>query len=132
MIVAELKKGPIATILDFIIPGMPEALISGNEVRVRVPQATDLTKLAPIYRTGSPLVTGQPASGTALDFPSPQTYTGAAPDGTTREYVVTVIPTPGAVGFSDHGFERFEAFMGYNDATAKNASFAAWRFIQAK
>ncbi len=130
VIVAELQKGPIATILDFIIPGMPDALISGNEVRVQVPQATDLTKLAPIYRTGSPLVTGQPASGTALDFTSPQTYTVRAPDGTTREYVVTVTPTPGAVGFSDHGFEKFEAFRGYNNVTAKNASGATWRFIQ--
>ena len=128
--VAELRGGPAATILDFVFPGMPEAVISGNEIRVRVPQATDLTKLAPIYRTGSPLVTGQSASGTALDFTNPQTYTITAPDGSTRKYVVTVSQTPEAVGFSDHGFEKFEAFMGYNNATAKNASSATWQFIQ--
>jgi peptidoglycan/xylan/chitin deacetylase (PgdA/CDA1 family) len=108
VIVAALQGGPIATILDFVFPGLPAATISGSEIRVKVPLATDLAKLAPTYRTGSPLVKGEPASGSARDFTKPQTYTITAPDGSTRVYVVTVTPTQRAVGVSNHSFETFD------------------------
>lgn len=68
VIVAELKGDPIATLIDFVIPSAPPATISGNSIRLSVPLATDLTKLAPTYDTGSPHVTGQPASGAVTDF----------------------------------------------------------------
>jgi len=105
VIAAELQGGPIATVVDFVFPGMPEAVISGNEIRVKVPLATDVTKLAPTYRTGSPQVTGTPASGSTKDFTKPQTYTITAADGPTRTFVVTVTPTLGAVGVSNHSFD---------------------------
>ena len=76
VIVAELKGGPISIITDFVFPGLPAATTSGNEILVNVPLATDLTKLTPIYQTGSPEVTGKPASGTTLDF-----TLGEGPDG---------------------------------------------------
>ncbi|MCF7674733.1 MAG: DUF1080 domain-containing protein, partial [Akkermansiaceae bacterium] len=57
VVVAELKGDPITTITDFVIPGLPAATIAKNGILVNVPLATDLTKLAPVYRTGSPPVT---------------------------------------------------------------------------
>jgi len=118
VIVAELQGGPIATILDFVLRGMPEATISGTDIRVQVPQSTDLTKLAPTYNTGSPLVTGKPASGSANDFSKPQTYTITGVDGSTKAYVVTVTPTLGAVGVSNHSFEKFDVL---NETVSFNA-----------
>jgi peptidoglycan/xylan/chitin deacetylase (PgdA/CDA1 family) len=134
VIVAELKGGPIATITDFVLPGLPEATISENEILVRVPLATDLTKLAPIYKTGSPQVTGKPASGTTHDFTRPQTYTVTAADGSTRAFVVKVTPTLGAVGISNPSFEKFDA-TALNEGDAeygKAPSGAFWNFKQAK
>ena len=132
VIVAELQGGPIATILDFVFPGMPEATISGSRIRVKVPLAADLTRLAPIYKTGSPLVAGKPASGSAHDFTTPQTYTITAADGTTKSYVVTVVPTLGAVGVSNHSFEKFDVLTEYDDTVGKNPSGAFWSFRQSR
>ena len=106
VIAVELHGVPIATILEFGFPGMPEGTISGNAIRVNVPLATDVTKLAPTYDTGSSQVTGKPATGAANNFSRQQTYTIAAADGSTRKYVVTVTPTRGAVGITNPSFEK--------------------------
>ena len=105
IIAAQQQGGPIATILDFCFPGLPEVTFSGDEIRAVVPEATDLTSLAPVYRTGSPQVTGKPASGEAVDFTKPQTYTITAADGTSRTYRVTVTKKLHAVGVANHSFD---------------------------
>ena len=128
VIVAELKGGPIATILDFVFPGMPDVVIAGNEIRVQVPQSTNLTKLAPTYKTGSPLVTGKPASGSANDFTKPLTYTITAADGSIRSYVVTAVPTLGAVSVANHSFEQFDFLNEYDETIGKNPPGATWTF----
>ena len=130
VIVAELKGGPIATILDFVIPGAPEAAISDDEIRVTVPLATDLTKLAPTYNTGSPQVKGKPASGSINDFTRPQTYTISAPDGSTRRYLVKVTRTLGAVVITNPGFEKFNTTGEYDNSMESNPSGATWTFTK--
>jgi len=132
VIVAELKGGPIATLLDFEFPGMPEAVISGNSIRVQVPLATDLTKLAPTYNTGSPSVTGQPAFGTPNNFTKPRTYTITAADGSTRNYTVTVAPTLGSVGVANPSFERFDFLAHYDETVGRQPTGAIWQFKQMK
>jgi len=132
VIVATLHGGPVATLLDFVFPGLPPATITGNEIHVRVPLATDLAKLAPTYRTGSPLVKGDPASGAVNDFSKPRTYTFTAADGSTRAYVVTVTPTLGAVGLSNPSFESFDVLNEQDETFGRNPSGAAWSFNQAK
>ena len=124
--------GRLRPSLDFVFPGLPEAVISGNEIRVKVPLATDLTRLAQTYQTGSPLVAGKPASGSTQDFTRPRTYTVTAADGSTRPYVVTVIPTLGAVGVSNPSFEKFDVLSEYDDSMGKNPTGAVWTFKQAK
>jgi len=135
VIVAELKGAPIATITDFVFPGLPQAAICENEILVKVPLATDLTKLAPIYKTGSPQVTGKPASGSTHDFTRPQTYTVTAADGSARAYVVKVTPTLGAVGVSNPSFEKYNPKphrLGVHADYWKAPSGAFWNFKQAK
>jgi hypothetical protein len=128
VIVAELQGGPLATILDFVIPGAPPALLSGDEVRVKVPLAMDLTKVVATYHTGSPLVTGQPASGSINDFTRPQTFTITAADGTARRYLVTVIPTLGAVALTNPSFEQFDRLNENDDTMERSPAGAAWNF----
>ena len=128
VIIAELKGGPIATLLDFVIPGTPDAVITGNDVRVTVPLATDLTKLAPVYHTGSPQVTGKPASGTINDFSKPQSYVITAPDGTTRRYTVTVAKALGTAVVTNPGFEEFDSKGDYDIAKETNPTGATWVF----
>jgi len=129
VIVAELQGGPVATILEFGFPGAPEAAISGNEIRVKVPLATDLTKLAPVYETGSPQVKGQPASGGVGNFTRPQTYTVTASDGSTRRYVVTVTPTLGAVAVTNRSFEKFDTTgADYDNTMETKPSGTTWIF----
>lgn len=128
VIVAQLKGGPVATMLEFVIPGAPEAVITGNDVRVTVPLAADLTKLAPRYRTGSPLVTGKPVSGSVNDLSRPQSYVITAPDGTTRKYLVTVTKVPGAAVVTNPGFEQFDTTGDYDMAKESNPTGATWVF----
>ena len=130
MIVAELQGGPMPTLLRFVFPGMPPATLSGKDIRVQVPLATDLTKLAPTYNTGSSLVTGQPASGVANNFITPQTYTITAPDGMTKAYVVTVTPTLGAVGVGNPSFEEFDILDQYDETIGQVPTGATWSFNQ--
>ncbi len=103
VIAAELPGGPIATILDVVIPGMSEATNRGTRIEVQVPRATDLTKLAPIYQTGSP-----------------------------KTYVVTVVPTLGAAGVANPSFEQFDFLNEYDETLGKNPSGASWIFHQEK
>ena len=132
VIAAELQGGPVATLLEFGFPGMPEAVITGNEVRVKVPLATDLTRLTPVYNTGSQQVTGKPASGMPNNFSRPQTYTITAANSAPRRYVVTVIPTRGAIAITNPGFEKFDA-TGDTEGTLENKpGSATWRFIKPK
>jgi len=130
VIVAELQGGPIATLLEFGFPGAPEATIAGNEIHVQVPLAADLTKLAPIYDTGSPQVKGQPASGSINNFSKPQTYVITAADGSTRRYLVTVTPTLGAVVVSNPSFENSATAGAHDNTMETKPSAAAWTFIK--
>ena len=128
VIVAELQGGPVATLLDFQFPGMPEATLSGTNIHVRVPLATDLTKLAPIYHTGSPRVTGKPASGSVNDFTKPLSYTITGADGSTKSYVVTVTPAEGAVGVPNPSFEKFNFLDEYDEVLEKGSPITTWVF----
>ena len=109
IIAAKLQGGPIATILDFAFPGLPKVTFSDDEIRAVVPEAADLRSLAPVYKTGSKLVTGKPASGEVVDFTRPQTYTITAADGTSRTYSVTVTKKLHAVGVGNPSFEIFDS-----------------------
>ncbi|MEI6604472.1 MAG: Ig-like domain-containing protein, partial [Verrucomicrobiota bacterium] len=80
-------------ILTFVFPGLPAATISGSNISVTVPNATNVTSLAPIY-TVSAGAAGDPVSGTARDFSTPQSYTISAPDLTPHAYTVTVNIAP--------------------------------------
>ena len=71
----------------------PGAIISGNAVSWRVPFGTDVSTLAPTY-TVSQFATGDPPSGTILDFTMPQTYTVTAQDLSSNIYTVTVSVSP--------------------------------------
>ena len=128
VIVAELQGAPVATILEFGIPGAPDAQISGNEIRAKVPLASDLTKLAPTYDTGSPLVKGGPAPGAVMDFTRPQSYVITAPDRSARTYRVTVTPTLGAVALSNGDFERFDVLEEQNATQTGPPMGVAWTF----
>ena len=130
VIAADLQGRPIATLLEFGFPGAPEGTISGNEIHVKVPLAADLTKLAPIYDTGSAEVTGDPASGAPNDFTRPQTYTITAEDGSTRRYLVTVTPTKGAVVVTNPGFEKFDSSGPHDITMLTNPSGATWVFTR--
>ncbi|MCX6880552.1 MAG: hypothetical protein NTW21_43115 [Verrucomicrobia bacterium] len=80
---------PAADILSFGLPGKP-AVIAGTAITWTVPQGTDVTALAPVFLM-SDLATGYPYPGTPRNFTTPQSYTITADDGTTKNYVVTVV-----------------------------------------
>ncbi|MCE9612334.1 MAG: polysaccharide deacetylase family protein [Chthoniobacter sp.] len=131
VIIAALTGAPIATILDLVIPGAPAATISGDEIRVNVPLAADVTKLAPIYHTGSPEVTGQPASGASADFTQPQTYIITAADRATRRYRVTVTKSLGTACVTNPGFEIFDTAGEFDITRETNPTGATWTFKKA-
>ena len=60
-----------------------------NTISAKVPFGTDITTLVPTIVI-SDKATISPASGTAVDFTLPVTYTVTAEDNTTQSYVVTV------------------------------------------
>ena len=130
IIAAELEGGPVPTILDFVFPGLPEVTMSKDEIIVVVPEATELKSLAPIYKTGSPEVTGEPASGTARDFTGPQTYTITARDGRTRAYTIAVTKKRGAVGAADSSFEQFDSLDKQDGTFGVSPKGAIWVFAQ--
>jgi hypothetical protein len=94
-----------------------------------VPIATDLTKLAPTYDTGSPHVTGQPASGAVTDSTKPQSYIITAANGRTCRYLVTVNPSAGAVALANPGFEARKRTGDRDEDIETEPSGVAWTFI---
>jgi autotransporter-associated beta strand protein len=87
------------SILSFVVPGQPDGLISGTNIAVTVPTGTDVTALTPIY-TLSGVATGSPASGSVLNFTTPQTYLITAEDTSTKTYTVTVTQSAVASTFT--------------------------------
>ena len=81
-------------ILTFVFPGQLDAVISGTNISLTVPTGTDVATLAPTFTVSSG-ATSSPASGTARNFSSAQTYTITAEDTSFQVYTVTV--TAGAV-----------------------------------
>jgi autotransporter-associated beta strand protein len=82
-------------ILTFDFPVHGAAVISGTNITKTLPSGSSVTNLAPTYTvTGG--ATGDPVSGTARNFTTPQTYTITALDNSTKVYTVTVTvaPTP--------------------------------------
>ncbi|MCX6875294.1 MAG: choice-of-anchor D domain-containing protein [Verrucomicrobia bacterium] len=80
-------------ILTFDFGTLGAATIAGTGISLTVPSGTNVTALAPSY-TVSAGAAGSPASGTARNFATPQTYTVTAPDGSTKVYSVTVTVAP--------------------------------------
>jgi len=88
-----VNKTPVSTATDmltFALPGPISGIISGANIGVYVPPATDVKALAPTF-TLSPFAKADPPPGTARDFTKPQTYTITAQDGSTQVYTVTVV-----------------------------------------
>ncbi len=84
---------PRADMVTFGLPGNPAA-ISGNNITLTVPYATSVTSLSPAF-TLAPGATCIPASGTARNFTSPQTYTVTSSDSlVTKVYTVTGVIAP--------------------------------------
>ncbi len=102
----------------------PGADISGNNIIWSVPFGTNLTSLAPTY-TVSPLSTGSPASGSGVNFTTPQTYTIMAENGSTQSYSVSVISLLGAptainVNYSGGSHASLNGYD-YNDLSASGS-----------
>ncbi len=76
-------------ILTFSIVTQGAAAVGASTVNLDVPIGTDRTNLVAVY-TLSPGANCSPASNTARDFSSAQTYTVTAQDGSTKAYSVTV------------------------------------------
>ena len=86
-------RAPRADILAFGLPGNP-AVISGTNITLTFPYATNLTNLAPTF-TLYPGATCSIASGTARNFTTPQTYTVTSSDSlVTQTYTVTASIEP--------------------------------------
>ncbi len=71
----------------------PGAVITGTNIAWTVLYSANITTLSPTY-TVSPQASGVPASGTTLDFTSPQNYTITAENFSTTNYLVTVTVAP--------------------------------------
>jgi autotransporter-associated beta strand protein len=76
--------------LTFVFPPPAGSAIFGTKIIGYVPPATEVTKLAPTF-TVPPAASAVPPSGTVRDFSSPQKYTVTAQDGSSRDYLVTVV-----------------------------------------
>ena len=91
--VVTVKKAGVSEakeILTFTLPGARSIAVAPGRVAVRVPAATDVTALVPVF-TLSPFATAVPASGTARDFTRPQSYTVTAQDGSSQTVTVSVV-----------------------------------------
>ncbi len=80
---------PAKDIQEFNIPNLPSATISQTHISITVPHATDVTALIPNIKL-SDGASIKPASGTPVDFSTPQNYTVTSKDGSTKIYAVTV------------------------------------------
>ncbi len=98
------------------LPEDVEGSITGNDITLTVPYGTTLTDLKPTI-SFSDEASVNPASGTAVDFNNPVTYTVTAQDGTTRNYTITVNVAPPNTGKSITSF-KFEADN--NDALSED------------
>jgi choice-of-anchor C domain-containing protein len=76
-----------ANLWNFGLTGNP-AVINGSNIVWTLPTSTNLESLAPTFLI-SDGATAVPASGSPLNFTTPQTYIVTAQDGTTRSYIVT-------------------------------------------
>jgi autotransporter-associated beta strand protein len=76
-----------ANLWNFGLAGQP-AVINGTNIVWTLPTWTSLESLAPTFMI-SDGATAVPASGTSLNFTTPQTYTITAQDGLTQSYTVT-------------------------------------------
>ncbi len=108
VVFADLAEHPTPTILEFGFVGCPPGRIEGDQIRVFVPESSDLQNMTPVYDTGSDLVTGVPASGVVADFRAPRSFVVTNSAGESRSYQVTVIPRKGAVAISNSGFEKVD------------------------
>lgn len=87
--VSVTKAAPAADIITFGLPGNP-ATITGTAIALTVPYSTNLTALAPAFTMSGGAVAA-PASGTARDFSTPQSYSLTSSDGLiTKVYTATV------------------------------------------
>jgi len=87
-----VTKTPASSAKDILMmtfPGSLAATISGTNIGVNVPAATNVTALAPTF-TLSTFAACNPVSGSSRDFTLPQTYVVTAQNGTTQPYTVTV------------------------------------------
>lgn len=86
---------PASSAKDLLTFGLPNnhATITGTTIALTVPFGTDVTNLSPTY-TVSQFAAGAPATGTAVNFATQQTYTVTAQDGSTQVYIVTVTVAP--------------------------------------
>ena len=88
--VSRATASKAAAISGFTVPAATSTALSPDRIVVTVPNATDLTNLAPTFAL-SPFATALPASGTARDFSTPQRYTVTAQDNSTRTVIVAVV-----------------------------------------
>ena len=66
-----------------------EAVIENNEIRLKVPEGTDITNLIPEILLSDEAEVS-PLSGTPQNFSNPVTYNVTAEDGSEKEYIVYV------------------------------------------
>ncbi|GEM_PF-329619 len=88
-----VKRHLLSTVKDVIKFELPEATatsISRTSIGVYVPLSTNVKTLAPTLIL-SPFAKSVPASGTVRDFTKSQNYTITAQDGSTCDFLVTVI-----------------------------------------
>jgi autotransporter-associated beta strand protein len=74
------------------LPDSGYGAVNGSTITLHVPESTDVKALAPTFELAR-FATANPASGTARDFSTPQTYTITAQDKSTRDYTVQVVKT---------------------------------------
>lgn len=81
------------------LPGSVMGAVNDTTLTLFVPTATDVKALAPTFDLAR-FATSTPASGTARDFSTPQTYTVTAQDKSTRDYTVQVVKTDAPMHFT--------------------------------
>lgn len=92
----QLIATPLAPRADMLSFGLPNnaANVADTQITLTMPYGSDVTNLAPTF-TLWPGATCVPASGTARNFSTPQTYTVTSSDGlVTKIYTVTAVIAP--------------------------------------
>jgi autotransporter-associated beta strand protein len=90
------------SLTNFYFPGFGYAFpdATGTNFTIVVPGSAAVTALAPTYAMFVGTL-GSPASGTTLDFTTPQTYTATAPGGATQAYKLTVVKAAVQTGYQE-------------------------------